>query len=233
MENTSTNTYAMINILNKIDIYRSKSIMIMENNISVNYNTATPMIQFKFATRTDAKSGGQWNDNKNAYWFPSFNSLVDLVTQLTSLSAATPNTENALVRFSNPQKMKNLQIRKNMGDNQQLWYIFTYLAGEQGNQLTINCSCTQTEFNGILGYLKNLLTQFPTISQIALLRYDTWFEYVGKNKTISNNKPVTNNNNYKTSYKPSNSQPHTVNMPNNINNIANDINNEFGDEIPF
>lgn len=183
----STPAISMQNILNKIDIYRSKSIMTMEAGVSVNYNAATPMVQFKFASRPDAKSAGNWNNNQNAYWFPSFGSLVDAVTQCTALLTATANNDTAIAKFSNPKKQKYLQVRKNLGDNQEIWYVFSYMSGSQdaGDQIKINCSCTQPEFNSILGFLKNMLTQFPTIAQMALMRYDNWYNLVGKFKNES------------------------------------------------
>jgi len=236
---TQNSTQAtMVNTLNKIEVYRTKAIMIMEASVAVSYNAATPMVQFKFAQRADAKSGGNWNNNQNAYWFPSFSSLVDAVTQMSALLTATAGSDTAIAKFSNPKKQKYLQIRKNVGDNSELWYVFSYMSGAEaaGNQMKINCSCTQSEFNGIIGYLKNMLTQFPTIGQMALMRFDSWYQYVGKFKTdsnggensqsYSNNKPAQNQ--YKSDKSPA-------------KNAANSINGEYGgtgndfdsDDIPF
>ena len=178
------NKVMMGNTLCKIDIYRSKAIMTMESSVAVDYNVASPMLQFKFASRTDAKSPGQWNNNQNTMWFPSFSGVVDVVTQFVALLSSAPGTDAAMAKFTNPKKQKYLQVRKNLGDNQELWYVFSYMSGSQdsGNQIKINCSCTAAEFTGILGYLKNLLTQWPTVAQMALTRYDAWYQTVGKHK---------------------------------------------------
>lgn len=179
----------MQNILNKIEVYRSKSIMIMESQVSVQYSTASPMVQFKFASRADAKSAGNWNNNQNAYWFPSFASLVEAVSQMAMLNGAEAGNANAIASFKNPMKQKYLNLRKNKDDNNNIWYMFSYVSGsaDSGNQVKINSSCTPTEFAGIYGYLKNLLTQWATVAQMALMRYDNWFQTVGKNKLNSQN----------------------------------------------
>ncbi len=238
----------MQNILNKIEIYRSKSIMCMEAQVSVNYNTATPMVQFKFASRNDAKSPGNWNNNQNAYWFPSFASLVECITQMGTLMKIEAGDENALIKFQNPKKQKYLQLRKNKDDRGGIWYMFSYMSGSQdaGNQFKVSCSCTPNEFMGIYGYLKNLLSQFPTIAQMTLVRYDTWYNLVGSKKQQSNGNQgggYQNNqgggyqtSNYKKPTNQGNQGGGTVDQ-----NMMNDINNEFGgggdippdDDIPF
>lgn len=233
----------MNNTISKYEVYRSKSIMHVEAQVGVNYNVATPMIQFKFATRQDMNSPGTW-DVANSYWFPNIGLAFELVAEMQKIIASPGNTEDSTIKFSNPKKQKYFMVRKNIADNGGIWYVITFLSGPQENQTKINCSCNENEFKIIYNILKTMVMNFPVIGQLALMRYDYWYQNVGhkydaNNGTQSNN---TNTNNYQKSntnnYQKSNNYSGAGNQTSN-GSSGNMYNNSHqssyipDDDIPF
>jgi hypothetical protein len=227
----------------------------MESSISVQYNSTTPMLQFRFGTRQSANEGANWNNNQNAYWFPNFAGLVDLVSKMGALLKTEAGSDSAYANFKNPKKQKYLTLRKNIDtNNNKIWYMFSYTSGsdDNGNKFQCSCSLDETEFTGMYAYLKNLLSQYPTIAQNALVRYDYWYQMVGKHKQNNNNGNNQYNQNNNGKYQQNqpynnssgqynqnnNGQPNT--SPGQFNDgMMNNIRNEFNsppvddDDIPF
>ncbi len=229
---------SMRNVLCKMDYYRSKSIMIMESSTSVNYSTCTPYLQFKFAERSDNRSGGKW-DNDNAYWITGYAAIIDCATQMHELM--TDKLEQG-AEFKNPQKNKAIKIYKNVADNGSIWFVFHFFNGDN----KVSVSLTDKEFSGLFKYISHLITNYPMVASTTLLRNELWWEFIGKrqaDKTPNNGDGGYQNNkssggSYRSnkssggSYqnnKPSNSKPaSSTSPPANVNSsVIEELENEF------
>jgi len=233
----------MYNYLNELAFYKGKSVMIIETSIGVSYGKSSPFLKFKFAPRNDYKSPGQWND-ENVFWVTSY---VDLCLFVKGIKDVASGNEQKY-ELKNPSKGVTVSIYSSKNDKDGTEYInFAFYKGETKIHVSLIKS---TEFFALYTYYKNLLDNYNIVSQTALLKYDVWYEYVGKkaqgNGSYNNNKKTsyTNDNNNKNqsytndnnNYKPSKNNS-TMNTA--MNSMENDIkssqnNFDFSDnDVPF
>jgi hypothetical protein len=221
----------MYNILNKLEYYKGKSAMIIETSIGVSYGTSTPFVKFKFAPRDNYKAPGQWDDN-NVYWLSSY---VDIAVFTKNIKlVAEGNLEK--YEMKNPAKKITLQVFQTKNENDGIEYInFNFYR----DNVKINTSLIKiSEFYGMYMFFNNLVNTYCMVSQIALMKYDIWYEFFGKNKK----QQTSNKQNIKPKqqYQKNQSQPKNNNFsPNNvIESIEDDINSmqsefNFDNDVPF
>ena len=106
------------------------------------------------------------------------------------------------------------------------------------DKVKINTSLIKTsEFYALYMFFNNLVNTYCMVSQVALMKYDIWYEFFGKNK-----KSQPNNNQQKSKPKQQyqNKKPQNTNFtPDNVmDSIENDINSmqsefNFDNDVPF
>lgn len=226
----------MYNIINELQFYKGKSVLIIEVSIGVSYGKAVPFINFKFAPRQDFKSPGVW-DNANTYWLSSYVELYSFVKDLTAF------VEGKLekVERSNPGKKTALNVYKTTNEKTSKdYYNFHFFRGET----KISVPLEKIDIFPICAYLKNLLDNYSVVAQIANMKYDIWYQGQQGNTdkkapvqkssyTKSNNSSSQNyNNNSSSKETPSNNYHKYDNTPlDNYESVMDDINAE--DELPF
>lgn len=184
----------MYNYLSELSYYKGKSVMIIETSIGVSYGKASPFVRFKFAPRNDYKSPGQWSD-ENVYWITSYVDLCLFVKGITEVAAG----KQQKYEMKNPKKGVTLSIYLSKNDNDGTEYInFSFYKGDT----KIHASLVKTtEFYALYTYFKNLVDSYNVVAQTALMKYDIWYEFVGKKKQGQNNnsnnrnRPQNNRNN--------------------------------------
>jgi hypothetical protein len=165
----------MYNNLNELAFYKGKSVMIIKTSIGVSYGLASPFLHFKFAPRDDYKSPGKWND-ENAFWVTSYVDMCLFVKGITDVASG----KEAKYELKNPAKGVTVSIYASKNDKDGTEYInFAFFKGDT----KIHVSLTKlAEFYALYTYFKNLLDNYNTVTQMALVKYDIWYEFVGKNK---------------------------------------------------
>ena len=220
----------MYNILNKLEYYKGKSVMIIETSIGVSYGTSTPFVKFKFAPRDNYKAPGKWDDN-NVYWLSSY---VDLATFTKNIKLVAEGNLDKY-EMKNPAKNVTLQIFQTKNEKDGVEYInFNFYR----DKVKINTSLIKTsEFYALYMFFNNLVNTYCMVSQVALMKYDIWYEFFGKNK-----KSQSNNNQQKSKPKQQyqNKKPQNTNFtPDNVmDSIENDINSmqsefNFDNDVQF
>lgn len=227
----------MYNTLNELAYYKGKSVMIIETSIGVSFGKTNPFIKFKFAPREDYKSPGVW-DEKNVYWLSSYIDLAVFVKNIGDVAAGKLEK----YEMKNPAKGVTMNIYLTKNESSGVEYVnFHYYRGD----VKLNTSLIKTtEFFALYSYFKNLVDSYNTVAQTALLRYDIWWEYVGKHKQNkqsnnsynANNNSVNNNsynanntNSFKKTTQPVNSAVNS--MENEIDSMQTDF--DFSGDVPF
>jgi hypothetical protein len=220
----------MKNTLSKIPFYKSKSIMIIEASIGVNYGEASPFIQFKFATRADYKSQGNWDD-ANSYWVTNYIDLFNFVNGINMVASGKMEK----YELKNPAKGIGLQVRHSVNTETNTEYIIFYFFRGQDVKISVSL-IKSTEYLAMFSYFKNLLDNYNNVCATALFRNDFYYKNFveGKEKKYNNNSANNSKNNSVNN--------NSVNNNNN-NNFADDFTSEIDsnnstvsfddDDIPF
>jgi hypothetical protein len=228
---------AMKNALNSIPFYKSKSIMIIEPAMTVNYGVASILIQFKFAARADNKAKGEWNE-ANAFYLTSFSDLYNLTNGLNQLISNKVDK----VEFKNPMKKTALQIRYSAADDGRVFIVFHFF----NDQYKVNTPLTIDEATPLFAYFKNLIENYNTVAATALLRNDIWYDLYGKNSSKESKGNANQNGNGYKNTKPDNrqSQQTQSNQSSVMDDIERELNSMSGgndtlsnnfdsDDVPF
>jgi hypothetical protein len=227
----------MKNTLNKLPFYKSKSIMIIESSIGVNYGEASPFIQFKFATRADYKSQGNWDD-ANSYWITNYIDLFNFVNGINLVSSGKMEK----YELKNPAKGIGLQIRHSVNTETNIEYVTFHFF--RGQEVKISVSLVKsTEYLAMFSYFKNLLDNYNNVCATALFRNDFYYKNFveGKDNKYNKNNGTTTNKYTQNNSKQSTNNASSGNSSQN-NNFADDFSSgissdestvDFNDDVPF
>jgi hypothetical protein len=210
----------MKNTLSKIPFYKSKSIMIIEASIGVKYGEASPFIQFKFATRADYKSQGNWDD-ANSYWITNYIDLFNFVNGINMVASGKMEK----YELKNPAKGIGMQVRHSINTETNIEYVTFHFF--RGQDVKISVSLVKsTEYLAMFSYFKNLLDNYNNVCATALFRNDFYYKSFveGKQNKPNNKQYNANNGGSNKQSKPSN------NNANQSNDFANDFDSGFSDD---
>lgn len=231
----------MYNYLSDLSYYKGKSVMIIETSIGVSYGKASPFLRFKFAPRKDYKSPGEWSD-ENVYWVTSYVDLCLFVKGITDVAAGNESK----YEMKNPKKGVTLSIYSSTNDKDGTDYInFSFYKGDTKVHVSL---VKKTEFFALYTYFKNLVDNYNVVAQTALMKYDIWYEFVGKkkqqnsnggnsNQSYNRNKNSGNNNQSNNNY--GNNNHSNQKMDNAMSSMEADINSSQGNfsfddsDVPF
>ena len=221
----------MYNILNKLEYYKGKSAMIIETSIGVSYGTSNPFVKFKFAPRDSYKAPGKWDDN-NVYWLSSYVDLAVFTKNIKSVA------EGSLDKYEmkNPAKNVTLQIFQTKNENDGVEYInFNFYR----DTVKINTSLIKkSEFYALYMFFNNLVNSYCTVSQIALMKYDIWYEFFGKKNSKNQQSNIQQTSKPKQQYQNKKTQNSNFSNDNVIDSIEDELNSmqsefDFGNDVPF
>jgi hypothetical protein len=222
----------MKNTLSKIPFYKSKSIMIIEASIGVKYGEASPFIQFKFATRADYKSQGNWDD-ANSYWVTNYIDLFNFVNGINMVASGKMEK----YELKNPAKGIGLQVRHSVNTETNIEYVTFHFF--RGQDVKISVSLVKsTEYLAMFSYFKNLLDNYNNVCATALFRNDFYYKNFveGKqNKSNNNNKSYSSSNNKQSNQNKPSNPPNNNSFDDDFSSGFDDNNStvSFDDDVPF
>ena len=212
----------MRNTITEHKFYKSKSIMIVAHSIGVNYGTAENYIEFKFATRPDAKSQGNWDD-ENRFFLTGYIALYNFIKGIDKVIKKKAEK----YQISNPRKKTGLVFRINIGDDGRKWAVFHFFREDTKIRISLDY---QDEFMGFYRYWLTVLENYIVISAISLFRNDYYFKNIQKNKNNGNGQSYSKSDS--TKEKEVLNDNINDDIDENIDDIIDDMPG-FDDDVPF
>ena len=216
----------MRNTICENKFYKSKSIMIVGHSVSVNYGVGENYIEFKFATRADSKSPGNWDDN-NRFFISGYVALYNLVKGMEAVIKKKLDK----YQINNPMKKTGLIFRVNVGDDGTKWAVFHFFGENEKISTSLHF---KDEFLGLYKYLSSILDNFHVISAIALYRNDFYFKNFGNKNNDNDSGSSKNRPNNKSNNKPKKEVINDdISDDADVDSLIDDMPDFGDDDIPF